>query len=235
MRCDDALDQLTDYLDDAMSAADKAAFEAHTADCADCRRELAEVRELVSLLHAVPAEPMPAALPGRIFAALAELPDEAPAPSTAPTPDRPTVLAQAPVAATPWWKRINLPSAMAGAVAAATLLFVWNVQNSQLPNIQTAEVRQNQDVAVNIGFDVATSVEDVTFQIDLPEGLQFVDDKHQPLLAQSVSWKGTLKSGKTVVPIVVRGVQPGKWNIEATVRKGAMMRKTTIVMPVAAS
>lgn len=233
MRCDDALDQLTDYLDDAMSAADKAVFEAHTADCADCRRELAEVRELVSLLHAVPAEPMPAALPGRIFAALAELPDEVPAPS--PAPDRPTVLAHAPVAAAPWWKRINLPSAMAGAVAAATLLFVWNVQNSQLPNIQTAEVRQNQDVAVNIGFDVATSVEDVTFQIDLPEGLQFVDDKHQPLLAQSVSWKGTLKSGKTVVPIVVRGVQPGKWNIEATVRKGAMMRKTTIVMPVAAS
>jgi hypothetical protein len=109
------------------------------------------------------------------------------------------------------------------------------MQNSSLPNIQTAVVQQNTDVAVNIGFDVAQNVEDVTFQIDLPEGLQFVDDKHQPLLAQSVSWKGSLKTGKTVVPIVVRGVQPGKWTIEAYVRKGPMLRKTTIVMPVSAS
>ncbi|MNT92445.1 hypothetical protein D3C72_2337320 [compost metagenome] len=55
------------------------------------------------------------------------------------------------------------------------------------------------------------------------------------MMAQSVSWKGSLKTGKTVVPIVVRGVQPGRWTIEAYVRKGAMTRKTTIVMPVAAS
>ena len=235
MRCDDALDQLTDYLDDALPAPAKAVLDAHMADCAECRRELAEVREVIALLHAVPTEPMPEALPGRIFAALDALPESVPGLAESVAPESAQVLATAPVAVTPWWKRINLPSAMAGAVAAVALLFVWNVQNSQLPNIQTAEVRQNQDVAVNIGFDVAQNVEDVTFQIDLPEGLQFVDDQQQPLLAQSVSWKGSLKSGKTVVPIVVRGVQPGKWTIEAYVRKGPMMRKTTIVMPVAAS
>lgn len=235
MRCDDALDQLTDYMDDALPAAERTAFEAHLDGCAECRRELAEVREVVALLHAVPAEPMPAGLPERIFAALDALPESVPGLSESVAPESAKVLAAAPVAAAPWWKRINLPSAFAGAVAAVALLFVWNIQSNQLPQIQTAEVRQNQDVAVNIGFDVASSVEDVTFQIDLPEGLQFVDDQRQPMMAQSVSWKGSLKSGKTVVPIVVRGVQPGRWTIEAYVRKGAMTRKTTIVMPVAAS
>jgi hypothetical protein len=246
MRCEQAQDQLSDYLDQALSAPERQALDAHMAECADCRRELEELRLVTELLHAVPAEPMPEMLPNRIFAALAALPDEAPQPATAgpimpviapqPEGDRPTVLAQAPVAApAPWWKRMNLPSAMAGAVAAAALLFVWNIQSNQLPNIETVAVQQNQDVAVNIGFDVAQNVEDVTFQVDLPEGLQFVDDKHQPLLAQSVSWKGSLKTGKTVVPIVVRGVQPGKWTIEAYVRKGPMLRKTTIVMPVSAS
>jgi hypothetical protein len=213
-------------------------MDAHLAECAECRRELAEVRWVTELLHAVPPEPMPEELPSRVFAALAALPDEAPVaePAVTVTKAEPkpagAVLAGAPVPATPWFKRFNWPSAVAGAVAAVALLFVWNVQNSALPKIETAAVSPNTDVAVNIGFDVASNVDDVTFQIDLPEGLRFVDDKHQPLLAQSVSWKGALKEGKTVVPIVVRGVVPGKWTIEAYVRKGPMMRKTTIVMPV---
>jgi anti-sigma factor ChrR (cupin superfamily) len=240
MRCDDIQDQISDYIDGALSDPERATVDAHLADCADCRRELAEVRWVTELLHAVPAEPMPEELPSRVFAALAALPDEAPAATPAVATALPAdetraasqVLANAPVAAAPWYKRFNWPSAVAGAVAAGALLFVWNVQNSTLPRIETAVVAPNTDVAVNIGFDVASSVDDVTFQIDLPEGLKFVDDKHQPLLAQSVSWKGTLKEGKTVVPIVVRGVQPGKWTIEAYVRKGPMMRKTTIVMPV---
>lgn len=236
MRCDDTLDLLSDYLDNALPDVERGRVDAHLAECAECRRELAEVRWVTELLHAVPAEPMPAELPSRVFAALAALPDEAPVAEPAKTEPTPAgagaVLAGAPVPATPWYRRLNWPSAVVGAVAAVALLFVWNMQNSSLPKIETAAVSPNTDVAVNIGFDVASNVDDVTFQIDLPEGLRFVDDKHQPLLAQSVSWKGSLKEGKTVVPIVVRGVVPGKWTIEAYVRKGPMMRKTTIVMPV---
>ena len=51
-------------------------------------------------------------------------------------------------------------------------------------------------------------------------------------MTASVSWKGSLEKGKTVVPIVVRGIRPGRYEIEAFVRKGSMKRKTTIVLPV---
>jgi hypothetical protein len=115
------------------------------------------------------------------------------------------------------------------------LLTVVNLQNQAMPPLETAAVSVKEDVALNIGFDVAQSVEDVTFQIDLPEGLQFVDDNRQPMLAQSVAWKGSLVEGKTVIPIVVRGVRPGRYEIQAFVRKGPMMRKETIVLPVNAS
>jgi hypothetical protein len=47
-----------------------------------------------------------------------------------------------------------------------------------------------------------------------------------------VAWKGSLEQGKTVVPIVVRGLRPGNYEIQAYVSKGAMRQKTTIVLPV---
>ena len=112
------------------------------------------------------------------------------------------------------------------------MLVFWHIQPSNLPRIETAAVSANTNVAVNIGFDVASRVEGVTYQIDLPEGLQFVDDHGKPMLAQSVAWKGSLEQGKTVVPIVVRGVRPGNYEIQAYVSKGAMRQKTTIVLPV---
>jgi hypothetical protein len=89
-----------------------------------------------------------------------------------------------------------------------------------------------QDVAVHIQFEADERLEGVVFQVDLPEGLQFIDDGATPLLAQSVSWRGALEKGKTVVPIVVRGTRPGHYAIEAVVRKGPLLRRTTVMLPV---
>lgn len=138
-------------------------------------------------------------------------------------------LAKAPVA----WFRRPWATGLAGAMAAAlAVFFLAPLGTNELPRIETAAVAARTDVAVNIGFDVESDLEGVTFQIDLPEGLKFLDDKRQPILAQSVSWRGSLKAGRTVVPIHVQGVRPGRYEIEAFVRKGQMMRKTTILLPV---
>lgn len=213
--CDRWQDLLSEQIAGTLSPAESAELEAHLSGCAGCRTELTELKAVVELLHAVPPVAMPAGLAQRVHLALEALPAETTPALAKVTPSR-----------------FNWRSAAAGAAVAAFVAVAWNMQPSNLPRIETAAVTAQTDVAVNIGFDVAESVEDVTFQVDLPEGLRFIDDKRQPMLAQSVSWKGSLVEGKTVIPVVVRGVRPGRWEIEAYVRKGPMTRKTTIVLPV---
>lgn len=239
MSCDRIDQHLTDYLDGTLEGAERASLDAHMEGCAECRRNLEEVRWVTEMLHQVPREEPPADLASRIHLALAALPDEQDEPEPAPVRE-PALATITPISAarsapsekTVWWKRFSVPSAVVGAAAAAFVIALVNVQPNNLPRVETAAVSMQTDVAVNIGFDVGEDVDGVTFQVDLPEGLQFVGEDTQPLLAQSVSWKGALKEGKTVIPIVVRGVRPGKYEILATVRKGAMKRQTTIVLPV---
>lgn len=217
MPCDETRDLLSEYLEKALLDDETQAVDAHLEGCANCRLELDQLRGVVALLHAVPREPLPENLQARIHDALAALPNQ---PFVTPVP---------------WWRRFNLASAAVGAAVAVAAIVIWQMQPSSLPRIETAAVQENTNVAVNIGFDVASNVDDVIFQVDLPDGLKFVDGNSQPMQAQSVSWKGSLKKGNTVIPIVVRGVRPGRWDITAYVRKGAMVRKTTIEVPVQAS
>lgn len=216
--CDEAHDYMSGHLDNHLDDWESRSLDTHLSQCAECQQMLTQLEAVKTLLRAVPQEPLPAGLGDRIHGALVALPAE----------DR--VVQMRPARA----KIFSWPSALSGAVAAVALFFVWNMQPGGLPRIETAAVTVQTDVALNIGFDVDESVEGVTFQIDLPEGLKFVDEKSQPMLAQSVSWKGSLVAGKTVVPIVVRGVRPGRYEIEAFVKKGPMMRKTTILLPVQA-
>lgn len=218
--CEDVQERLSDRLEGALPAAELASVEAHLEGCADCRLQATQLEAVKALLRAVPREALPGGFEARVHTALEALPSDGA--QTSP-------LVAAPV---PTRRRISWPSAAVGAVAAAAMLVFWHVQPTNLPRIETAAVSANTNVAVNIGFDVASRVEGVTYQIDLPEGLQFVDDHGKPMLAQSVAWKGSLEQGKTVVPIVVRGVRPGNYEIQAYVSKGAMRQKTTIVLPV---
>lgn len=56
--CQQFEERLTDYLDDALSVADRGAFLAHEAECARCKPLLAQVSGMVSAIHHVePIEP----------------------------------------------------------------------------------------------------------------------------------------------------------------------------------
>ncbi|MDB5096743.1 MAG: hypothetical protein JWM80_1164 [Cyanobacteria bacterium RYN_339] len=217
--CDDVRERLSDRLEGELAGPELAAVDTHLEACAECRLQAQQLEAVKVLLRAVPREILPAGLAPRLHGALEALPAEG-------------ALTSPLIAPVPLKRRLNWPSAAVGAVAAAAMVFFWHIQPTNLPRIETAAVSTNTNVAVNIGFDVASRVEGVTYQIDLPEGLQFVDDHGKPMLAQSVAWKGSLEEGKTVVPIIVRGMRPGKYEIQAYVRKGAMRQKTTIVLPV---
>ena len=64
--------QLNDYVDELLSEPERAQLDAHVADCAECRAELAALRNVLADVHALPPGVRPARdlLPG-IHAALA--------------------------------------------------------------------------------------------------------------------------------------------------------------------
>jgi|Tabmets5t2r1_1033131.scaffolds.fasta_scaffold05370_3 anti-sigma-K factor RskA len=122
------------YLLGKLEADEAAAFEAHLASCADCRRQLEELRGLPELLAtATPAIPLPDPLRDRTLAAVRQAAARAePTPAVAaahpraeagvPTTDAATPAAAAPAPARrPWWRRRWLVVAVATAALVAAL------------------------------------------------------------------------------------------------------------------
>lgn len=220
MTCEQTQDHLSDFLDPSDADVPRQEIARHLASCPACAEHLAELKLVVAMLRSRKAPEAPADLMDRIKTRLADEPVFA--------SDERGVLKRAA-------RLVNWPSLAAGAVAAGLLVMVGTVvlrTQTPLPSIQTAAVSVATPTAVNIGFDVAEDVDRVTFTIDLPEGLQFLDANNQPFEAQTISWEGSLKRGKTVVPITVRGMQPGKYEILATVRKNQFAQSTKILLPV---
>ena len=60
MTCQEVAARLTDYLDGALTAAERARFEAHLEDCEDCRRYVAQFAQTLNALGALrPDDPDP--------------------------------------------------------------------------------------------------------------------------------------------------------------------------------
>lgn len=223
MTCEDVQNYLGEYLDPAEDAIPRRAIAQHLETCSECAEHLRELEIVTAMLRDRKAPEAPADLMDKIRLRLADEPSPVPEPA-----GDPSVLVRIS-------RLINWPSLAAGAVAAGMIIALVTVvlrNQAPLPTIQTAAVTVASPTSVNIGFDVAQDVNDVTFTIDLPKGLEFVDANNQPIDSQSVSWQGELKRGKTVVPIMVRGVQPGRFEILATVRKNQFAQTTKIVVPI---
>jgi len=67
MTCHEAREQFSALVDDALTAGERAALDAHLATCADCRRELQRFRDTVALLHAVAPVRAPAGFVDRVL------------------------------------------------------------------------------------------------------------------------------------------------------------------------
>ncbi|MGQ0519518.1 MAG: anti-sigma factor family protein [Actinomycetota bacterium] len=54
--CQQAVELVTDYLEDALSRRDRARFEAHLAECPHCREYLAQIRVTIAAMGRVEPE-----------------------------------------------------------------------------------------------------------------------------------------------------------------------------------
>jgi len=59
MKCREMVELMTEYLEGALSAGDRARFEDHIAGCDGCRSYLEQMRSTIHLVGRIPDEPIP--------------------------------------------------------------------------------------------------------------------------------------------------------------------------------
>jgi anti-sigma factor RsiW len=67
MKCRDVVELMTDYLEGALSAADRARFEEHIAGCDGCRAYLEQLRETRTVAGKLASEPVPDSLQAELL------------------------------------------------------------------------------------------------------------------------------------------------------------------------
>jgi len=59
MVCQQAVELMTDYLEDALPAHDRARLEAHLAECPDCTEYLAQIHDVIAAAGRIEPEDLP--------------------------------------------------------------------------------------------------------------------------------------------------------------------------------
>jgi anti-sigma factor RsiW len=73
MACQELVELITDYLEDALSQGDRQRFEEHLARCPDCRNYLAQMRVTIRLTGALKGDSIPAELRQQFLGVLQQM------------------------------------------------------------------------------------------------------------------------------------------------------------------
>jgi anti-sigma factor RsiW len=57
--CRELAELVTEYLEEALTPAERAAYERHLQRCGDCSRHLEQMRQTIAALGALPQQPLP--------------------------------------------------------------------------------------------------------------------------------------------------------------------------------
>jgi hypothetical protein len=115
--------------------------------------------------------------------------------------------------------------ATAASVAPAPLAVA---SGSILPSFR---VPSSKVAVIKLAFAAEVAVEDVTFEVTLPEGLAFWS-RGQRLDERTFRWPGRLEAGENIIPIAVRGDRPGRYPVVASVEIGGRLLEQRVVMDV---
>ena len=92
-------------------------------------------------------------------------------------------------------------------------------------------VPSSKVAVIRLAFSAEVAVEDVTFEVTLPEGLAFWSSGKR-LDERTFRWPGRLEAGENLVPIAVRGDRPGRYPVVATVEFGGRVLEHRVVLDV---
>ena len=76
------------------------------------------------------------------------------------------------------------------------------------------EVPAEKVALVKIDFASAKAIDDVDFEVLLPDGLRFYSGGRE-LAERTFHWRANLSAGSNVVPIAVKGARPGRYRVIA--------------------
>jgi hypothetical protein len=95
----------------------------------------------------------------------------------------------------------------------------------------TFHVPSSKIAVIKLAFAAEVAVEDVTFEVTLPDGLAFWSSGKR-LDERTFRWPGRLDAGENFVPIAVRGDRPGRYPVVASVAIGGRVLEHRVVLDV---
>jgi anti-sigma-K factor RskA len=138
------------YAMDAISAPDRDRFERHLAECEECAREVASLREATAMLGTAAAEPLPAGLKERVLAAAAVTRQQPPVDEavTRPHHRRATARVGPRLSLLAWPGRLALAAGAAAVAAVLAVAVVFGVTNGSIQQQLDQAQASSQQIAV---------------------------------------------------------------------------------------
>ena len=203
MRCGDVRELLTDVAGGELDGARADEVRAHAASCAGCGRELAELEATIGLARRAGAEPLPEDFSSSLHRAL-----------VAAGPPRRSWLdgVRAAIALRPV-TFAAAAAALAAVLATGATLALFH-RGATAPAMATYSVPASKVALVKIDFVAEKAIEDVAFEITLPDGLRFVGGGSE-LAERTFRFQGRLAAGSNPIPIAVKGPRAGRYKVIA--------------------
>jgi hypothetical protein len=177
----------------------------HVEHCPACARRLAELTATVGLLRRAGDAPLPSGFQAELHFKL-----------VASAPLGPSLgqrlrdwLALRPFAFA------ASAAALSALVAVGGTLAILEQRGASPHAVQAGfRVPEAKVALVKIDFVSGKEIDDVSFEILLPDGLHFYSGGHE-LAERSFQWQGKLSTGSNLVPVAVKGSRPGLYHVIA--------------------
>ena len=239
MNCETAKTLLPAFAggDSGLDRAESSALHAHLASCAACSDRLHGLRSTLALLRRVGQREAPP--PG--FAAslhrrlLAEPP---PRPTFAMRLHR--LLERLQLDSAP---RLGMLASVPAALALVFVLSQFRGTHHPSPSLTSPDqevaaafrIPHERIAVVRFDFVADVEVQDVEFEVTLPNDLHFVDEG-RILPDRKLVWRGSLSSGSNPIPLAVASSKPGHYRVTATARgEGGLEVRHDILLEVVRS
>lgn len=229
MKCHDVRDLLPELAGGELGPRQQARCEAHLSTCPSCRDELDGLRRAVSLLRSAgEAQEVPSGFAAALHRRLAAEP-----------PPPPASLLQRLRGAIAERLRVGpaLGLALSGALALLVVVPTAALWPRAHPGAEAEDavapfaVPQRRVAVVHLDFVTNEVVDDVEFEVRLPQGLAFISDG-KPLAQDTLRWSGSLKAGSNPIPLAVSGNRPGRYRIVARARAAGLAVDHDVVLQV---
>jgi len=205
MSCADVRELLTDVAGGELDGARADEVRAHAASCAACGRELEELEATVGLLRRAGGEPLPEGFSLSLHQAL-----------VAAGPPRRTWLdaVRAAIALRPVTFAASAAALAAMVATGGTLALLHRAHAPASAAVASYKVPESKVALVKIDFVAEKTIEDVAFEITLPDGLRFVGGGSE-LAERTFRFQGRLAAGSNPIPVAVKGPRAGRYKVIA--------------------